>query len=37
MSFNLGSVQQLAVSIFAAILTSGLLVSAAIGPVAQLA
>ena len=37
MSFNTGSLQQLAVSLFAAVLTSGLLVSAAIGPVAQLA
>ena len=31
------SVQQLAVSLVAALITSGLLVSAAIGPVAQLA
>jgi hypothetical protein len=37
MTFNFGSVQQLAVSLFAAILTSGVLVSAAIGPVAQFA
>ena len=37
MTFNFGSIQQVAASLFAALLTSGVLVSAAIGPVAQLA
>lgn len=35
MTFNSASAQQLVVSLFAALFTSGLLVSAAIGPVAQ--
>ncbi len=36
MSFNFASVHQVALSLFAAFLASGLLVSAAIGPVAQI-
>ena len=37
MTFNSATVRQVAVSLFAAVLTSAVFVSAAIGPVVQLA